>query len=149
VADDTTGAWSVTFHNVSAGAHQIKIVFTDKAGNKSDEILIGAFTVVKKVLVAAAVPLAIGGPVEEAAPVTQLQPSPTTTTTTPPQEGEIKGGEEAPTRNWTRTLVTLLIIIIALGAGFGGYYGYEWWAKSRERKEKPPRRINRPPATRW
>jgi hypothetical protein len=146
VADDTTGFWSVTFQNVPVGDHQIKIVFTDKAGNTSGEITIGSFKVEKKVLLAAAQPLAIGGPVEE--PTTQLKPAPTTTTTAI-QEGEIKGGEEAPARNWTRTLVTILIIVIALGAGFGGYYGYEWWARSKEKKEKPPRKEEPPSTTRW
>jgi len=148
VADDTTGFWSVTFQNVPVGDHQIKVVFTDRAGNKSGEIALGSFKVEKKVLLAAAQPLAIGGPVEEQPAPEQLKPAPTTTTTAI-QEGEIKGGEEAPARNWTRTLVTILIIVIALGAGFGGYYGYEWWARSKEKKEKPPRKEEPPSTTRW
>lgn len=84
-------------------------------------------------------PPAIGGREEEVVPAPieekkeevkpEISPSPT------PEEGKIKAGEEVPvTRNWTRLILSLAILVIAAGAGFGGYYGYQWWLKSR----KPP-----------
>lgn len=50
--------------------------------------------------------------------------------------GETKGESEEDKTKTTKTLVTLAIIILALGAASGGYYGYEWWTNS-EKKKKP------------
>lgn len=50
--------------------------------------------------------------------------------------GETKGESEEDKTKTTKTLVTLAIVILALGAAAGGYYGYEWWTKS-EKKKKP------------
>lgn len=52
-------------------------------------------------------------------------------------EGEVKSDEsENQGANWTRFLVTLGIIILAAGAGLGGYYGYQWWMGEDEKNEK-------------
>ena len=44
-------------------------------------------------------------------------------------EGEIKG-EETQTAG-SRAAVTLAILLLALAAGVGGYYGYEWWVEKK------------------
>lgn len=54
-----------------------------------------------------------------------------------PEEGEIKAAEEeAEGPNWTRVAVTLSILVIAAGAGLGGYYGYQWWIGQNEADKK-------------
>ena len=41
--------------------------------------------------------------------------------------------------NWTRFFITFGIILLAAGAGLGGYYGYQWWmnGENEEEEEKP------------
>lgn len=64
-------------------------------------------------------------------PVTpRVEPTPTPTTTAAPEE------TPAPEdRDLSRLLITLAILIIAIGAGTAGYYGYQWWAS---RSSAPP-----------
>lgn len=59
------------------------------------------------------------------------------------KEGEVKGETKtAPARDWTKMIVTVAILIIALGAGMGGYYGYQWLTEQKvEKKEKPPKKL--------
>lgn len=49
-----------------------------------------------------------------------------------PENGNIKAEQSGI--NWARFWVTLSILIIAAGAGFGGYYGYQWWMEKAEVK---------------
>jgi hypothetical protein len=44
--------------------------------------------------------------------------------------------EESP--NWTRFFITFGIILLAAGAGLGGYYGYQWWMNGEEEQEEKP-----------
>lgn len=69
-------------------------------------------------------------------------------------EGEVKGAkDEQPTPN--RLLITLLILIIAIIVGVGGYYGYDWWvgagqdveADVPDKKDGDIRPINQLPPT--
>jgi len=74
-------------------------------------------------------------------------------TDTNKDNGDVKSSEEEEGGiNWTRFLVTLGIIILALGAGFGGYYGYQWWMggqdddeedKKDKKNQKKTKRDNR------
>lgn len=78
------------------------------------------------------------------------KPRTTTTTTIAPQEqkGEIKSEETKAAGN--RTLVTIIILLIALGAGVGGYYGYEWWLVAGETRSGKGRRPKNDDTTgRW
>jgi hypothetical protein len=45
--------------------------------------------------------------------------------------------KEQPVKNWNRLLVAISILVIAVGAAIGGYYGYEWWLARREEDDKP------------
>lgn len=61
-------------------------------------------------------------------------------------EGEVKSEEdvEGETQG-ARTAVTLGIIIIAIGAALGGYYGYQWWLGEGEvKKETLPKETKTP-----
>ena len=51
------------------------------------------------------------------------------TADTATDEGEIKGDETQTTGS--RAAVTLAILLLALAAGVGGYYGYEWWVEKK------------------
>ena len=67
-------------------------------------------------------------PTEVVPPSEEIQPEQTA-------EGEIKGKEEEEAEsNWSRLIVALSIIIIAIGAGTGGYYGYQWWMERQSKK---------------
>ena len=72
--------------------------------------------------------------------------------TTSPEEGEVKAAEEEQEGiNWSRLLVTLGILILAIGAGYGGYYGYQWWmggAKETEDKGEKEKK-NKDKGGRW
>lgn len=75
------------------------------------------------------------------------------TTKNATDEGEIKGDATTQTAG-SRAAVTLAILLLALAAGVGGYYGYEWWVEKRlsdgpryvpkEEKVVPTTRKNKP-----
>lgn len=50
--------------------------------------------------------------------------------------------KEQPVKNWNRLLVAISILVIAVGAAIGGYYGYEWWLARREEDDKPKEKKN-------
>lgn len=50
------------------------------------------------------------------------------------QEKNVK----VPIKNWNSLLVAISILIIAVGAAIGGYYGYEWWTANKENAPKSP-----------
>lgn len=57
--------------------------------------------------------------------------------TVSPEEGGIAGEEaEETTQGGSKAIVTIAILIIAAGAGLGGYYGYQWWL-GKEAVETP------------
>jgi hypothetical protein len=65
-----------------------------------------------------------------------------------PDNGTVAPDEESSEDsngiNWTKLLVTLGIIILAAGAGFGGYYGYQWWVEgSQEEEKKEEKKTNK------
>jgi len=41
------------------------------------------------------------------------------------------------TRNWSKWLLAISILIIAAGTSVGGYYGYEWYSHRKEEPSKP------------
>lgn len=52
-------------------------------------------------------------------------------------EGEVKSEDDVEGETeGARTAVTLGIIIIAIGAALGGYYGYQWWLGEGEMEEE-------------
>ena len=65
-------------------------------------------------------------------------------------EGEVKsedtGDNSEGQTQGARTAVTLGIIIIAIGAALGGYYGYQWWLGSDEESEEDeePKKEDKP-----
>lgn len=65
-----------------------------------------------------------------------VSPSPSPSASEPVSEKE--GG-------FNRVLVGLAILIIAIGAAIGGYYGYEWWS-SREKKDEEDSKSS---SSRW
>lgn len=56
------------------------------------------------------------------------EPSVTSSTSPSPKEEEATGG-------WSKLLIALSILIIAVGAALGGYYGYEWLMRQKEDKD--------------
>lgn len=55
----------------------------------------------------------------EPAEITPIQPE-------EEESGQVKAEETKTTRNWTRIIVAISILIIAIGVGTGGWYGYQW-----------------------
>lgn len=111
---------------------------------------------------------AIGGGVAEEPAVPSVKaaekatPTPEASVTETPA---VAGAATSP-RNWSKILITLGIIVIALGAAVGGYYGYGWWMREdsavpattkRDEAAPAPRRRGRPrktdgnnqPPSRW
>ena len=136
----------------------------DKAGNKMSS---AERTGVPVSATAASEQDAIGGGVSDfVPPALAARPGGETSLEVKPTEVAIAGAQTEPAAtNWTRILVTLGIIAIAIGAAVGGYYGYGWWmrgetvpqksapippavtrGRGRPRKSAPPR--NDPPS-RW
>lgn len=62
----------------------------------------------------------------------------TEVTTIGPENGQVESSED--NQSSTRALVTLAILLIAIGAGAGGYYGYQWWMS----KEKVKTTVKKP-----
>lgn len=61
--------------------------------------------------------------------------------TKPPTDNEPGAGTTTSTdndRDLSRLLITLAILIIAIGAGTAGYYGYQWWALRGATTATPP-----------
>ncbi|GEM_PF-3192221 len=136
----------------------------DKAGNKMSS---AERTGVPVSATAGSEQDAIGGGVSDfVPPALAARPGGETSLEVKPTEVAIAGAQTEPAAtNWTRILVTLGIIAIAIGAAVGGYYGYGWWmrgetvpqksapippavtrGRGRPRKSAPPR--NDPPS-RW
>ncbi len=142
----------------------------DKAGNKissAEKVGIPISATVIATATATGEQDAIGGGVSDfAPPAIAARPEGESSLVVQPTEAAIAGAQTEPAAtNWTRILVTLGIIVIAIGAAVGGYYGYGWWMKGetmmpkstpippvaprgrgRPRKNAPPR--NDPPS-RW
>ncbi len=81
--------------------------------------------------------LVFGGPdelvaLEESAvvgPQLRAKKAPTPQATISPTPApEIKGGETSNSRDWTRVIVALSLLIIAAGVATGGWYLYQWWS---------------------
>lgn len=63
-------------------------------------------------------------------------------------EGEVKSENDvAGETEGARTAVTLGIIIIAIGAALGGYYGYQWWLGEGEVEEEVLPKEKKTPET--
>lgn len=82
----------------------------------------------------------------EAAETPKVQVQEETTIVPVGTEGKIKAEETQKPRDWTRIIVTTAIIIIALGAIYGGYTSYRWWSKGNNNapKEKPRAKASQP-----
>ncbi|MCL5794941.1 MAG: lamin tail domain-containing protein [Patescibacteria group bacterium] len=59
-----------------------------------------------------------------------------------PEDGTVKSENEMKTS--TRFWITLLILVIAAGAAYGGYYAYQWWT-TKPKKEKVKVKKPTPP----
>lgn len=74
-------------------------------------------------------------------------PKPETSLEVPvtPQVAKADDTKETDTRNWNRLLLAISILIVALGAAVGGYYGYEWYMARKDEPLKPqdPKNKNR------
>lgn len=60
------------------------------------------------------------------------------------EKTEPKPEEEPSGRNWTRALLSLVIIIVAIAGGLISWYGYRWWVQEEEEevtKEKPEEKL--------
>lgn len=56
----------------------------------------------------------------------------------PIDQGDVESADDAKGESQSaKTAVTLGIIIIAIGAALGGYYGYQWWLNEGSQEEKP------------
>ncbi|MBI4023321.1 hypothetical protein HY375_04120 [Candidatus Berkelbacteria bacterium] len=103
----------------------------------------GAIQLAAVPLTPAPAPSAMGGQVgpmaqsdvEQPAPSATVQaPAPATVDAPAPPPSEAPGDSTPPTgtEDTNRSLVTFLIIVLAAAAGFGGYYGYQWWVSQPE-----------------
>lgn len=48
--------------------------------------------------------------------------------------GKIKGKETSKDNSTSRSVITFIILLLALAAGIGGYYLYEWWLAKQDSK---------------
>lgn len=62
-----------------------------------------------------------------------------------PQVAKVGEDKKTETRNWNRLLLAISILVVALGAAVGGYYGYEWYMARKDEPLKPqdPKNKNR------
>lgn len=61
------------------------------------------------------------------------------------EEGDVYGDEtEEETSDGSRAIVTIAILIIAAGAGLGGYYAYQWWIGKEAEKPVVTTKITKP-----
>jgi hypothetical protein len=67
------------------------------------------------------------------------------TSSTTDQDGKIKG--EATKQEGSRAAVTLAILLLAVAAGVGGYYGYEWWLSRQQSTPRSVEVIEKPKGT--
>lgn len=136
---DDDGYWriEVPASDFGVGKHLVYITTLDKYGNQIRQLL-SEFEVVESLapvdVVLAAAPEEVTE-VSEKVTVETKEPTITQEETTP-EEGEIKGEEEEEGRNWSSIITVIAIIVIALGVGTAGYYGYDWWVAGKELEEK-------------
>jgi len=64
------------------------------------------------------------------------------------EEGKIKA-EQSSTTNWTRFWVTIAILLVAFGAGYGGYYGYQALLVKEENPKGKSKKPEKPTSGRW
>ena len=79
-------------------------------------------------------------------------PKAKTTTTDDVDRGEVKATSDEKNddeKNESRTLVTIIILLIALATGVGGYYGYEYWLLSSQKKTTSKKGKNVKKSGRW
>jgi hypothetical protein len=74
---------------------------------------------------------------------TVAQAAPTKEEVTPPSQIaqtnlQNQNTTTSQTRNWSKWLLAISILIIAAGASVGGYYGYEWYMAKKEEKPTKP-----------
>lgn len=88
----------------------------------------------------------------------ETQPEDTTITTEDEDLGNVAGDETTDeSDNSSRSVVTIAILIIAAGAGLGGYYGYQWWmskeaqvsVKTKTPPTKPEKDTSKDKTNRW
>jgi hypothetical protein len=60
-----------------------------------------------------------------------------------PEEGTVKSDNEMKTS--TRFWITLLILVIAAGAAYGGYYAYQWWMAKPKKEKIKVKKVTPPP----
>lgn len=149
---DSSGKWnytvtSATLDKLAAGQHKITLAVTDNAGNSSNEVQIADFTLNDQPITS----------VTSTTPTQVVKEQPAETTPTGETEVETVGPENGDTKGentdskTSRTLVTLAILIIAIGAVSGGYYGYQWWmekdsaskTKTAKKKTKKEEKFGR------
>lgn len=126
---------SLAINQLAGGiAYEFSVVAIDSVGNISTASSIQATPLVKPTLF---VPVAVA----ESAPSVSApseNPITTPTVTAPSENNKIQAGEPAQAKNQSYT--ALAILLIALGAGVGGYYLYEWWTTNRLLPPEKPKR---------
>ncbi|EKD56256.1 MAG: hypothetical protein ACD_58C00245G0002 [uncultured bacterium] len=149
---DSSGKWnytvtSATLDKLTAGTHKITLAITDSAGNNSNEVQIAEFTLNDKVVTEVVAATSETQKIDQ--PVDTTPTGETEVETIGPENGDTKG--EDTNSKTSRTLVTLAILIIAIGAVAGGYYGYQWWmekdssskTKTTKKKTKKEEKFGR------
>lgn len=84
---------------------------------------------------------------QAAEPKAEEKKGETEVTTIGPENGQVESSEDD--QSSTRALVTLAILLIALGAGAGGYYGYQWWMTRDKVKPAPKKPAKKERDGRW
>ncbi|OIP07240.1 hypothetical protein COS66_02520 [Candidatus Berkelbacteria bacterium CG06_land_8_20_14_3_00_43_10] len=121
-------------------SYEIGVASADTHGNMSDYTVVSATPLVPITLEQikqSVTPAVVLASTQIAEPVVQPQqtistPTPTTATTPEPQPSDADGaikGTETSQESGSQAIVVFAILLLALAAGIGGYYGYEWFVQ--------------------
>lgn len=125
-------------NSVSRGQdYQYNIVALDEAGNRSDIAKISVK--VSAVVITLAVanieepkPVVIAENIGNGISTNQQEVAPEIAAANDTQVATPEAQTSESHRNWNQLLLAISILIIAVGAAIGGYYGYEWWMSHRD-----------------
>lgn len=115
--------------------YEFGIKSIDKYGNESEWAVVIATPVTEATLAVAETTVLTSAPqtaISTTTPSTVDEGKSAEIVTVNSDNGQVKSEEmKTSTRFW----ITLLILVIAAGAAYGGYYAYQWWM-TRPKKEK-------------
>jgi hypothetical protein len=126
--------------------YHFEVAAKDRVGNLTPFVSVTSTPQGVKVIPVSVVSAAVEAPAEELVEVEEKE-EPKRISALPQVEpekevkGEVEEKEvEVGREDRGRLIVALVILVIAIAAGVGGYYAYEWWVSQPEKKPDQPSR---------